>query len=131
MPPARPVLLVSLISVPVAAPGHAHATGGAQNTPPAMATADLQADMIRVSKADRQLRLMRDDRVLRSYRISLGADAQGHKRYESDERTPEGAHLMDARNPRSVAHLPLHISCPDAADRADAKPATSAPAGPL
>ncbi|MFI0396818.1 L,D-transpeptidase family protein [Paracoccus jiaweipingae] len=96
-----------------------------------MADADLQADMIRVSKADRQLRLMHDGLVLRSYRISLGADAQGHKRREGDQRRPKGAYIIDARNPRSVAHLSLHISCSDAADRAAAKPAIKTPAGPL
>jgi murein L,D-transpeptidase YafK len=53
----------------------------------------------------------------------------GHKQFEGDQRTPEGVYTLDWRNPRSIAHLSLHISYPDAADRAFAAAAGRSPGG--
>lgn len=55
----------------------------------------------------------------------------GPKRQEGDERTPEGLYRIDWRNPNSVAHLSLHISYPDAEDRARAGAAGVAPGGSI
>lgn len=128
---ARRLLLISLLTAPVAVFGYGYGMRHVHTTPPAMAAPAHQADLIEVSKPDRQLRLMRDGQVMRSYRISLGADAQGHKRREGDERTPEGAYVIDWRNPRSVAHLSLHISYPNAADRAAAQTRNQDPGGAI
>lgn len=102
----------------------------APGTPPAaMAPAD-QADRIMVSKSDRILYLMRGGRILRRYPIAMGGNHdQGHKQREGDERTPEGVYSIDWRNPRSVAHLSLHISYPNADDRAAAEKAGYSPGG--
>lgn len=99
-------------------------------TPPALLAPVMQADRIVVSKADRRMYLLRGDGVLRAYDIAMGANrGAGPKQREGDERTPEGAYLIDWRNPRSVAHLSLHISYPDAADRARAAAAGHDPGG--
>ena len=97
---------------------------------PAFMPQDLQADHVVVSKADKALYLMRDNRILAQYRISMGKhwDA-GHKLQEGDERTPEGAYRIDWRNPKSMAHLSLHISYPDADDRERAEAAGVDPGG--
>lgn len=82
--------------------------------PPASAPGEKQADHIIVSKSDKTMYLLRDDEILRSYRIAMGANwDQGHKQREGDERTPEGTYRIDWRNPDSVAHLSLHISYPN------------------
>lgn len=99
-------------------------------TPPALAAAKERADRIMVSKADRRMYLLRDGRVLKTYDIAMGSNwDQGHKQREGDERTPEGRYVIDWRNPRSVAHLSLHISYPDADDSAAARAAGHSPGG--
>ena len=98
--------------------------------PPAMVAAQDQADRIVVSKADRMLVLLRGDTVLRRYDIAMGAAwDDGPKQREGDERPPEGTYVIDWRNGASVAHLSLHISYPDAADRARAQAAGHDPGG--
>nr|WP_269751712.1 L,D-transpeptidase family protein [Pseudophaeobacter flagellatus] len=103
--------------------------GAGSGTPPPMAAAHEQADEILVIKSTRALHLRREGETIRSYDISLGAAPEGHKRFESDERTPEGRYEIDWRNPNSVAHLSLHISYPNASDKAAAETAARDPGG--
>ena len=102
----------------------------APGTASAMAAPDAQADLILVFKAEKRLELWRGDRLLRSYPIAMGKHWQaGHKQREGDERTPEGRYHIDWRNARSMAHLSLHISYPNAADSAAAAARGEAPGG--
>ena len=96
-----------------------------------MVPASEQADLIRVDKSDRLLELLRDGQVIQSYSISLGDAPEGHKFQEGDERTPEGDYSIDWRNPNSVAHLSLHISYPNAQDKARAAAAGVDPGGDI
>lgn len=76
-------------------------------------------DRIRVHKAARTMELFSGDaRVHVIEHIQLGDEPVGPKRFEGDERTPEGRYEIDWGNPDSAYHLSLHISYPDAADRA-------------
>lgn len=113
-------LVAGAILYPLCATALAHVTGAIPGNPPEMAPATEQADLIRVDKSDRRLELLRYGTVIRSYRVSLGDAPEGHKLAEGDERTPEGRYRIDWRNPNSVAHLSLHISYPNAEDRARA-----------
>ena len=70
-----------------------------------------------VRKSERRLYLMSDDEVVRSYRISLGDNPEGHKLYEGDQRTPEGDYELDWRNANSDFYKSIHISYPNARDR--------------
>ena len=88
-----------------------------------------KADLVRVDKSDRRLELLHKGTVLRSYRVALGNAPEGHKREEGDERTPEGRYVLDWRNPGSSFHKSIHISYPNAADRAAAKAAGRDPGG--
>lgn len=63
--------------------------------------------------------------------IQLGDAPRGHKRFEGDERTPEGRYRIDYRNPKSRYHLSLHISYPDAAARAYAAGQARSPGGDI
>jgi len=82
-----------------------------------------KADRILVFKAERRLELLRDGRVLRSYPIALGRHPHGPKRREGDGRTPEGIYRIDGRSRQSPYHRMLHISYPNAEDRARARAA--------
>lgn len=91
--------------------------------------AGVFADRVLVNKAERRLMLYHGNKLLRSYRIALGDNPIGHKQQEGDERTPEGRYKLDYRNPHSAYHLSLHISYPNAADRASAKKRRVKPGG--
>lgn len=88
---------------------------------------------VRVEKAARRLSLIDDHgKVLRSYTgIQLGDAPVGHKQFEGDERTPEGRYVIDHGNPNSAYHLSLHISYPDARDRAFAESQGRSPGGQI
>ena len=75
-----------------------------------------KASRILVDKSERTLVLFADGKPLRSYPVSLGGNPTGHKRYEGDQRTPEGIYLIDGKNPNSAYHLSLHISYPNERD---------------
>ena len=70
-----------------------------------------------VRKGERRLYLMSGDQAVRSYRISLGDNPDGHKLYEGDERTPEGDYTLDWRNAESDFYRSIHISYPSERDR--------------
>lgn len=88
-----------------------------------------KADLVLVEKGARQLSLVRDGEVYRQWRVSLGFDPIGHKQREGDGRTPEGRYILDWRNPDSCCFKSLHVSYPDAADRAAAAARGDDPGG--
>ncbi|MDH3228960.1 MAG: L,D-transpeptidase family protein [Alphaproteobacteria bacterium] len=108
---ARLAALLCLIAL-AATPGNAR---GEESTDTAL------ADKVLVDKSDRQLHLLRDGEVWKSYPIGLGFAPEGHKRREGDGRTPEGDYVLDWRNPNSSFYLSIHISFPDADDTAAAR----------
>lgn len=79
-----------------------------------------KADRILILKSRRLLELLRDGRVLRIFPIALGEHPIGTKRVEGDGKTPEGLYYIDGRVPASHYHLALHISYPNALDKAQA-----------
>ena len=86
--------------------------------PPRPAT-PREVDFILVDKSDRTLTLFSQGVPLKSYLgLQFGDAPVGPKHFEGDERTPEGRYTIDYRNPHSAYHLSLHISYPDADDRA-------------
>jgi len=91
-----------------------------------------QADLIVVDKSERTLVLYAAGRPVKVYRgLQLGDAPEGHKRFEGDERTPEGRYTIDTRNPASAYHLSLRISYPDAGDRAYATARGRSPGGEI
>ena len=102
----------------------------APGTPPAMAALANQVDRIVVEKSARRMELWRGETKIAAYDIALGgAPEAGHKQQEGDERTPEGHYVIDWRNTRSVAHMSLHISYPNATDGAAAAARGVSPGG--
>jgi murein L,D-transpeptidase YafK len=90
---------------------------GACALPPLAGAANLQiADRVLVRKAERKLLLIRGDSVLRTFKVALGLEPQGHKLREGDFRTPEGSYLLVDRNPDSDFFLSIRVSYPNAVD---------------
>ena len=98
---------------------------------PALLPPAQRADRIVVDKSERRMRLLREGRVIASYRIALGDAPQGHKRRRGDERTPEGEYRISQRNPNSAFHLSLRVSYPGPDDRRRARASGLDPGGDI
>lgn len=80
-----------------------------------------KADKVVVVKSERQLYLLRQGQVLKSYKIALGRQPKGTKIYEGDGRTPEGTYSVAAFNPASQFYRAIRVSYPNESDRARAR----------
>src|SRR5262245_6391857 len=89
------------------------------------------ADRIVIVKSARTMTLLKGERILKTYKVALGAVPVGAKRTEGDHKTPEGIYSIDAKNPKSQFHLALHISYPSAADRERARKLGARPGGAI
>jgi len=89
------------------------------------------ADKVVVRKGDRELQLLRDGEVFRTFDIALGIEPLGHKEEEGDNRTPEGTYWLDLRNPRSDYFLSIRISYPNETDRRSARKKGVDPGGQI
>jgi len=79
-------------------------------------------DRIVVRKSERVMELYAEGQLVRTIeRIQLGDAPEGPKRFQGDERTPEGRYTIDYGNPDSSYYLSLHISYPNAQDVAYAR----------
>lgn len=79
----------------------------------------LVADYLIIDKSERLLVAYRQGQPIRAYRgLQFGEAPAGHKRFQGDERTPEGLYTINRRNPQSRFHLSLGISYPNRTDRA-------------
>ena len=76
------------------------------------------------------MELLSHGTVLKTYRVSLG-DPNGPKVQAGDKKTPEGVYYVDAKNPHSLFHRALHLSYPNAADRARAHKLGVKPGGDI
>ena len=96
---------------------------------PAKAKDTFHADKILIVKSSHSLQLIGQNRVLKSYSISLGGNPIGAKAQQGDEKTPEGKYRIDFKNPNSAYHLSLHISYPNSEDILQAKRLGVSPGG--
>ena len=88
-------------------------------------------DLVVVDKHRRSLRLMRGGQTVRTYRIALGFNPEGHKSREGDGQTPEGFYRIDGYVAESAFHRALHISYPNAWDRRRASDSGYDPGGQI
>lgn len=86
-------------------------------------------DKVLVVKSERKLHLISRGQPLKSYRISLGKQANGAKQREGDSRTPEGLYWIDWRKTSDKYQLSMHISYPNARDLANARKQGVQPGG--
>lgn len=94
--------------------------------------AETKVDRLLVDKSERVLIGYSGSReAVRYTNIRFGDAPVGHKRFEGDEKTPEGTYRISGRNPKSAYHLSLRISYPNAADSAYAKARGRSPGGDI
>jgi|SRR5579872_2024930 len=89
----------------------------------------LRADRVLVLKQERTLRLMSAGKVIKTYKIALGGNPLGPKTRQGDHKTPEGTYILDSRNLHSQFYKSIHISYPNAQDRAAARKQGVSPGG--
>jgi murein L,D-transpeptidase YafK len=99
--------------------------------PMAVAASLNKADRVVVIKQERRLYLYNGETLLRSYPVSLGANPEGHKQRQGDQRTPEGRYLLDWRNPASRFYRSIHISYPNSHDLQSARSQGGSPGGAI
>ena len=87
------------------------------------------ADHVVVLKKERTLELLSRGKVVKTYKVALGGDPVGPKTRQGDHKTPEGAYVLDFRNAHSQFYKSLHISYPNAHDRALARQKGVSPGG--
>jgi murein L,D-transpeptidase YafK len=104
-------------------------TTEARAAPPAPHVAVQKADWVLVVKSMRRLFLLKDGKVIRSYRVALGRQPLGHKFEEGDGRTPEGIYFLNWRNPNSQFYRSIHVSYPNAFDLARPRRPGASPGG--
>ena len=95
------------------------------------ATPEEHADRILVVKSEHTLTLLSHGKAIRVYKVALGSGGMGPKDHEGDRKTPEGTYIIDAKNSRTLWHLPMHISYPNAADKARAAAEHLPPGGDI
>jgi murein L,D-transpeptidase YafK len=91
--------------------------------------AALHADRVLVLKKERTLQLLSEGKVIKTYKIALGGEPVGPKTKQGDHKTPEGVYVLDSRNVRSRFYKSIHISYPNAGDRAAARRQGASPGG--
>ncbi|MEZ7503539.1 L,D-transpeptidase family protein [Psychrobacter sp. Arc29] len=116
-----------VVIVSTSAIAYAKNSSASKNSIPA----SIVIDRVFVDKSDRILKLMSDGKIIMSYRIALGGSPSGHKQQEGDQRTPVGIYTLDYKNENSIAHRSIHISYPNAADKARAKSLGVNPGGDI
>lgn len=84
-----------------------------------------------INKGARQMYLMHNQDILKSYEFDLGFAPTGAKQIEGDGKTPEGTYFIDRVNPNSKFHLSLGISYPDKRDVAEAEAMGKLPGGAI
>ncbi|MCG9965679.1 L,D-transpeptidase family protein [Shewanella cutis] len=80
-----------------------------------------KADSVLVNKSEKKLYLIADGKPFKSYHVVFGANPEGHKQQEGDERTPEGKYLLDYKKEDSAFYKAIHISYPNQHDIESAK----------
>lgn len=78
-------------------------------------------DAVLVDKSDGQMYLKSKGQVVKAYHVVFGANPEGHKQQEGDERTPEGLYFLDYKNVGSGYYKSIHISYPNKRDKQQAK----------
>lgn len=78
-------------------------------------------DSLVVLKSKKRMLVYQKDRLLKTYKISLGDNPVGHKEFEGDEKTPEGIYAINDKNPNSGYYKNLGVSYPNKLDLQHAK----------
>ena len=89
----------------------------------------LHADRVLVLKRERTLQLLRQGKMIRSYKVALGGDPIGPKTRQGDHKTPEGLYVLDSRTAHRQFYKSIHISYPSSREREAARQRGVSPGG--
>jgi len=78
-------------------------------------------DLVKVDKSENKMYLLDNGKVVKEYHVAFGANPEGHKQKEGDEKTPEGAYTLDYKKEDSSFYRAMHISYPNKTDIANAE----------
>ncbi len=92
---------------------------------------NIVIDKVFVDKSARTLQLLSHNKVIKTYHIALGGNPVGHKQQQGDKRTPTGSYILDYKNEKSKFYRSIHVSYPNAADKARAKSRGVSPGGDI
>ncbi|WOX07103.1 L,D-transpeptidase family protein [Microbulbifer pacificus] len=99
---------------------------------PTLAFAKINpVDEVVVYKAKHLMQLKRNGKVVKSYKVVFGKNPVGHKQYAGDSRTPEGRYTLNWKKKNSTFYRAIHVSYPNAADRARAAKLGKSPGGAI
>jgi murein L,D-transpeptidase YafK len=90
-----------------------------------------EVDLVKVDKSDRKMYLLSAGEIVKKYDVALGANPQGHKQQEGDEKTPEGEYTLDYKKEDSAFYRAMHVSYPNRVDRANAEKRGVSPGGSI
>lgn len=79
-----------------------------------------QIDSIEIIKHRHELNLVKDDKIVKTFSISLGRQAQGRKVDRNDKRTPEGVYKVKRKLDGTEYHKSLIINYPTPEEKTDA-----------
>ena len=84
-----------------------------------------------IVKSAHTMTLMSKGNALKTYHVALSTVPVAAKERAGDHKVPEGKYTIDEKNAVSRFHLALHVSYPNAADRARAKKLGVDPGGEI
>lgn len=90
-----------------------------------------RATFIVVDKSEHVLHVYAKERRIATFAVGFGTSPVGHKEREGDRRTPEGRYVLDYKNANSTFFKSIHISYPNAVDRAHARRLGVSPGGDI
>ena len=90
-----------------------------------------KADTVLVIKGEKRLYLLNKGVPFASLPVTFGGQPEGHKQERGDQRTPEGHYMLDYKNVNSKFYKSIHVSYPNAEDRAKARKLGVSPGGEI
>ncbi len=90
-----------------------------------------QIDQLLVYKKQRKMEVYSNNKLIKTYKIAIGANPVGDKEFQGDRKTPEGMYSIYNKNPHSGYYKNLGISYPDSTDIAQAKKIGKQPGGDI
>jgi murein L,D-transpeptidase YafK len=97
----------------------------------AYGTGTQTADTVLVIKSAKRLYLLNKGEPFASLPVTFGGQPEGHKQALGDQRTPEGHYMLDYKNVNSLFYKSIHISYPNAQDKAEARKLGLSPGGDI
>lgn len=77
---------------------------------------------LRLYKSERKLLLIDvNGKTVNEFSVMLGRQPIGAKQRQGDNKTPEGAYLLDSKNPKSKFYKSLHVNYPNKKDLENAR----------